>query len=123
MKLHEHPEFEQAILAAAEHFRARGIRASLIEKDYFVTEELRVYGGSGSHLARRAIDMLLSGRNLSRSAVDLLQKCCCRPDSILEHSIPSVEAGFLNLRLTVVSLFIQSKQQSGKIATYQSNTL
>ena len=42
MKLHQHPEFEQAILAAAEHFRARGIRASLIEKDYFVTEALRV---------------------------------------------------------------------------------
>lgn len=42
MKLHEHPEFEQAILAAAEHFEPRGIRAPLIEKDYFVTEALRV---------------------------------------------------------------------------------
>ena len=42
MKLHDHPEFEQAILGAEEHFRARGIRAALIEKDYYVTEALRV---------------------------------------------------------------------------------
>ena len=34
MRLDEHPEFEQAILAAAEHFRPRGLRAALIEKDY-----------------------------------------------------------------------------------------
>jgi len=42
MKLFEHPEFEQAIIRAAEHFRSRGLRESLIEKDYFVTEALRV---------------------------------------------------------------------------------
>lgn len=47
MKLHEHPEFEQAVLAAAEHFRPRGIRSSLIEKDYFVTETLRVIAQTG----------------------------------------------------------------------------
>ena len=49
MRLDEHPEFEQAILAAAEHFRPRGLRAALIEKDYYVTEALRavaVVGGS-----------------------------------------------------------------------------
>ncbi|MBI3818642.1 MAG: nucleotidyl transferase AbiEii/AbiGii toxin family protein [Planctomycetes bacterium] len=42
MKLCQHPDFEQAILQAAEHFRARGISAALIEKDYYVTEALRV---------------------------------------------------------------------------------
>ncbi len=41
MRLFEHPDFEQAIIRAAEHFRARGLRESLIEKDYFVTEALR----------------------------------------------------------------------------------
>lgn len=41
MKLHQHPDFDQAILAAAEHFRPRGLRASFIEKDYYVTEALR----------------------------------------------------------------------------------
>lgn len=41
MKLHEHADFEQAVLAAAEHFKARGLRASFIEKDYYVTESLR----------------------------------------------------------------------------------
>jgi hypothetical protein len=34
MRLHEHPDFDQAILRAADHFRARGLRAAFIEKDY-----------------------------------------------------------------------------------------
>lgn len=42
MKLFEHPDFEQAIIRAAEHFRSRGLRESIIEKDYYVTEALRV---------------------------------------------------------------------------------
>lgn len=42
MKLYEHPEFEQAILAAETHFSAQGLRAPIIEKDYYVTEVLRV---------------------------------------------------------------------------------
>lgn len=42
MKLFEHPDFEQAIIRAAEHFRPRGLREAVIEKDYFVTEALRV---------------------------------------------------------------------------------
>jgi hypothetical protein len=32
MKLCEHPDFEQAILQAADHFRDRGFRPALIEK-------------------------------------------------------------------------------------------
>ncbi|MGA2255196.1 MAG: nucleotidyl transferase AbiEii/AbiGii toxin family protein [Thermoguttaceae bacterium] len=42
MKLHEHPDFEQAIIRAAEHFASRGLRPSIIEKDYYVTEALRI---------------------------------------------------------------------------------
>lgn len=42
MKLFEHPDFDQAILRAAEHFRGRGLRPAIIEKDYYVTEALRV---------------------------------------------------------------------------------
>jgi len=42
MKLFEYPDFEQAILRAAEHFRPRGLRPAIIEKDYFVTEALRL---------------------------------------------------------------------------------
>ena len=42
MRLFEHPEFEQAILQAREHFRDRGLRPAIIEKDYYVTEVLRV---------------------------------------------------------------------------------
>ena len=42
MKLFEHPDFEQAIIRAADHFRRRGLREAIIEKDYYVTEALRI---------------------------------------------------------------------------------
>jgi hypothetical protein len=42
MKLFEHPDFEQAIIRAAEYFRPRGLREAIIEKDYYVTEALRI---------------------------------------------------------------------------------
>ena len=42
MRLFEHPDFGQAILLAADHFHDRGLRAAIIEKDYYVTEVLRV---------------------------------------------------------------------------------
>jgi hypothetical protein len=42
MKLYEHPDFEQAILRAVEHFGERGLRPAVIEKDYYVTEALRI---------------------------------------------------------------------------------
>jgi hypothetical protein len=42
LRLFEHPDFEQAILKAAEHFRDRKLRPAIIEKDYYVSETLRV---------------------------------------------------------------------------------
>lgn len=45
MKLFEHPDFEQAVLRATEHFRDRGLRPAIIEKDY-VTEALRIIADS-----------------------------------------------------------------------------
>ena len=42
MRLFEHPDFEQLVLRAAEHYRDRGLRPALIEKDYYVTETLRI---------------------------------------------------------------------------------
>ena len=42
MRLFEHPDFEQAIIRAAEHFSYRGLRPAIIEKDYYVTESLRI---------------------------------------------------------------------------------
>ena len=41
VKLFEHRDFEQAIIRTAEHFRSRGLREAIIEKDYYVTEALR----------------------------------------------------------------------------------
>ena len=42
MKLCEHPEFYDAIVAAKEHFAESGFSEQLIEKDYYVTEALRI---------------------------------------------------------------------------------
>jgi hypothetical protein len=47
MRLNEHADFEQAIVQAAEHFRPRGLRAAIIEKDYYVTEALRIIVAAG----------------------------------------------------------------------------
>ncbi|MDE2104220.1 MAG: nucleotidyl transferase AbiEii/AbiGii toxin family protein [Patescibacteria group bacterium] len=42
MKLCEHPDFGQAITRAREHFGRTGLTEQLIEKDYYVTEALRI---------------------------------------------------------------------------------
>ena len=38
MRLFEHPDFDQAILQAADHFKSQGLRPAIIEKDYYVTK-------------------------------------------------------------------------------------
>ena len=51
MKLFEHPDFEQAVIRAAEHFRTQGLRESIIEKDYFAadgTKNARQISSAGS---------------------------------------------------------------------------
>lgn len=42
MRLFEHEDFEQLILGAEAHFGVPGLSAGAIEKDYFVTEALRL---------------------------------------------------------------------------------
>lgn len=42
MKLCEHPDFKDAISAAKDHFNHPGLTEQLIEKDYYVTEALRI---------------------------------------------------------------------------------
>jgi hypothetical protein len=65
MRLHAHPEFEQAVLRAAEHFRDRGLRAAIIEKDYYVTEALRIIAArSGGRVIFKGGTSLSKGWNL-----------------------------------------------------------
>jgi predicted nucleotidyltransferase component of viral defense system len=65
VKLFEHRDFEQAILQAAEHFRAQGLRPAIIEKDYYVTEALRVIASSaGDKVIFKGGTSLLKGWNL-----------------------------------------------------------
>jgi hypothetical protein len=65
VKLFEHPDFEQAIIRAAEHFRPRGLREAIIEKDYFVTEALRIIEQhAGSKIIFKGGTSLSKGWNL-----------------------------------------------------------
>jgi len=65
MKLFEHPDFEQAIIRAADHFRPRGLREAIIEKDYFVTEALRIIEQeAGSKVIFKGGTSLSKGWNL-----------------------------------------------------------
>jgi Nucleotidyl transferase AbiEii toxin, Type IV TA system len=65
MKLFEHPDFEQAVIRTADHFRSRGLREAIIEKDYFVTETLRIIEReAGSKVIFKGGTSLSKGWNL-----------------------------------------------------------
>jgi hypothetical protein len=65
MRLFEHTDFEQAILQAAEHFRARGLRPAIIEKDYYVTDALRAVADvAGDKIIFKGGTSLSKGWNL-----------------------------------------------------------
>jgi predicted nucleotidyltransferase component of viral defense system len=65
VRLFEHPDFEQAIIKAAEHFRGRGLRPAIIEKDYYVTEVLRIIATSaGDKVIFKGGTSLSKGWNL-----------------------------------------------------------
>src|SRR5271168_3400451 len=65
MKLFEHPDFEQAVIRATAHFRSRGLREAIIEKDYFVSETLRIIASeAGSKVIFKGGTSLSKGWNL-----------------------------------------------------------
>ena len=64
MKLFEHPEFNQLVLRAAEHFRSDGLRPAVIEKDYHVTETLRIIASWGDRIIFKRGTSLAKGWNL-----------------------------------------------------------
>jgi len=68
MRLFEHPDFEQAVLRAEEHFRSSGgLRPAIIEKDYYVTEALRIIASAaGDKVIFKGGTSLSKGWNLIR---------------------------------------------------------
>ncbi len=65
MRLFEHPDFEQAIVQAAAHFGERRLRPAIIEKDYYVTEALRIVAdGFGDNVIFKGGTSLSKGWNL-----------------------------------------------------------
>ena len=62
MRLFEHPDFDQVILQAAEHFQ---LRPAIIEKDYYVTEALRIIAATaGDKVIFKGGTSLSKGWNL-----------------------------------------------------------
>jgi Nucleotidyl transferase AbiEii toxin, Type IV TA system len=72
LKLFEHPDFAQAVLQAAEHYRGIGLRPAVIEKDYYVTEALRIIaamtvrGSTAATTADNSITIFKGGTSLSK---------------------------------------------------------
>lgn len=65
MRLFEHPDFEQAVLGAAEYFAAAKLREDIIEKDYYVTEALRLIAiAAGDKVIFKGGTSLSKGWNL-----------------------------------------------------------
>lgn len=65
VKLFEHPDFEQAVIRASEYFQSPGMREAIIEKDYFVTEALRIINQtSGDKVIFKGGTSLSKGWNL-----------------------------------------------------------
>ena len=65
MRLCEDADFEQVILQAAHHFRYRGLRPAIIEKDYYVTEALRIIAAvAGQRVIFKGGTSLSKGWNL-----------------------------------------------------------
>jgi hypothetical protein len=62
VRLFEHPDFDQVILQAAEHFK---LRPAIIEKDYYVTEVLRIIAAAaGDKVIFKGGTSLSKGWNL-----------------------------------------------------------
>ena len=65
MKLFEHKDFDQAVLGAERHFQSRGLRPAIIEKDYYVTEGLRIIAqAAGDKIIFKGGTSLAKGWNL-----------------------------------------------------------
>ncbi len=61
MKLFEHPDFDQLVIQTRQHLNVPGLTEQLIEKDYYVTETLRIVA---THLPTHAI--FKGGTSLSK---------------------------------------------------------
>lgn len=95
MKLFEHPDFDQAALRATEHFRARSLRPAIIEKDYYVTEALRIIAETaGVKVIFKGGTSLAKGWNSVAASVSCVLKRCQRatnPPAAMSRSKPDCE--------------------------------
>jgi Nucleotidyl transferase AbiEii toxin, Type IV TA system len=64
MKLFKHSDFQQAVIQAADHFRNRGLRPAIIEKDYYLTEALRMVAALHEKIIFKGGTSLVKGWNL-----------------------------------------------------------
>ena len=90
MKLFEHADFGQSVLRATEHFRARGLRPAIIEKDYYATEALRIIARGGDRIIFKGGTSLAKGWNLiQRFSEDIDISLIPKPSSLRWVKTPS----------------------------------
>jgi hypothetical protein len=80
LKLCEQPDFEQAIVQTAEHFRGRQIRAAVIEKDYYVSEALRIIANTSQD------KVIFKGGTSLAKGWNLIQRFSEDIDIFLDHA-------------------------------------
>ena len=74
MKLFQHKDFEQAIIGAERHFHARKLRPAIIEKDYYVTEALRIIAAAAGHRVSSETEKRIVGIVHDGRVVNLIGK-------------------------------------------------
>ena len=92
MRLFVAPDFEQAVIRAAEHFYPRELRPAIIEKDYCVTETLRaiprlVTAGDQARNPRAEDAKLLLVRGLQRAG-----RSRCSPGGLINCTATANDA-------------------------------
>ncbi len=96
MKLFEHKDFEQAILAAEDHFKDRGLKATVVEKDYYVTEALRIVAAAaGDKVIFKGGTSLSKGWNLIQrfsEDVDVFYEPSERSKRVIDREVKELSA-------------------------------
>jgi hypothetical protein len=116
MRLFEHRDFEQAILAAEEHFKDRGLKATVIEKDYYVTEALRIVAGAaGDKVIFKGGTSLSKGWNLIQrfsEDVDIFYEPSERAKRVIDREVKAL-SGLVGEHPALTHMKEESKTSGG----------
>lgn len=118
MKLFQHPDFDQAVLRATRHFASSGLREAFVEKDYYVTETLRIIAETAGGKA-----IFKGGTSLSKGW-NLIQRFSEDIDIFLDPTAFSPPLGKKGIDRELKRLRLQIEQHPGlKFVEAESKTI